>query len=53
MEPENLHSNKRSGDGDAAGPHFEQQYSRLITTELIFIYQIFERCLLSSGHSAT
>lgn len=57
MEPENVHSNKQSGDGGAVGPHFEQQDSRLITTELILLILLFitfiEGCLLPAGHSAT
>lgn len=57
MEPENVHSNKHSGDGDTVGPHFEQQDSRLITTEPILLILLFitfiERCLLPTRHSAT
>ena len=51
-----MHSNQHSGDGDV-GTHFEPQYSRLITIELILLILLFitfiERCLLSAGHSAT
>lgn len=56
MEAGNLHSDKHSGDGDA-GQHFEPQYSRLITIELILLILLFitfiERCLLPAGHTAT
>lgn len=51
-----MHSNKHSGDGDAAGQQdFEHQDSRFIPTELILLILLFitfiERCLLPAGYS--